>query len=70
MHPLIQQFFKMTDNKFSLKWYCERNGLNYNSVKSWRKKKPANPSVASFNEALNMLGYELEIVVKKDLYKN
>lgn len=59
--PLMRRFVELADEKGkSLGQIGEDAGLSYRTMYSWNLGSI--PNVSSFNAALNVLGYKLEIV--------
>lgn len=64
-HPLVKQLFEIIHReRMGLFDLAERSGVNRNTIQNWRKH--FTPSIATFIAVLNVLGYELKIVKKKD----
>lgn len=60
-HPLVKRFFEiMRDEDIPTVQIARTAGLNQQTVFGWRYK--ANPSITSFEAALNAAGYRLDIV--------
>ena len=69
MHPLVKEFFTMQEKLSDLPKFCERTGLSLTTLKSWKRTKNKVASVETLDKALNALGYELQIGLKKDAFK-
>lgn len=69
MHPLVKQFFEMQEKLCDLPSFCFHNDLSLSTLKSWKRRKNKVASVETLNKALNTLGYELQIVLRKDAFQ-
>ena len=69
MHPLVKQFFDMQEKLCDLPTFCKKHDVSLATVKSWKRTKNKAASVEVLDRMLNILGYELQIVLKKDAFK-
>ena len=69
MHPLVSQFFRMQERLCDLPEFCNKSKLSLSTLKSWKRTKNKVASVETLDKALNALGYQLQIVLKKDAFK-
>ena len=69
MHPMISRFFIMQEKLSDLPTFCNKYNLSLSTLKSWKRTKNKVTSIETFDKALNAIGYELIIVLKKDAFK-
>ena len=64
-HPLVRRFFEIAEGQqIGITDIAERAGLGIATVSKWRNRHT--PTVAAFEAALNVVGYELRIVPRTD----
>ncbi|MET3648052.1 hypothetical protein [Phyllobacterium ifriqiyense] len=64
-HPLVRRFFsELNSQQTTLTEVAERGGIHRATMSDWRYSRC--PTIANFNAALNVIGFELKIVPLKD----
>lgn len=57
-HPLVRQFITTANDQMTtLQEIADRAGVSRVAISDWRNSR--NPSIVTFNAALNVLGFEL-----------
>lgn len=64
-HPLARQFFKIIDRQqVAVTDVAERAGLGLATLVKWKSRHA--PTVMALEAALNVVGYELRVVRRRD----
>ncbi|MBE0529504.1 MAG: hypothetical protein IH626_01670 [Rhodospirillales bacterium] len=64
-HPLVRRFFEIAEEQqVALTDVSERGGLGLATLVKWKYRH--SPTIVTFEAALNVVGYELRVVPRRD----